>query len=381
MLFSEIIGQKEVKKQLIQTVSENRIPHAQLFRGPEGVGKLALAIAYAQYISCENKSADDACGVCPSCVKYNKLAHPDLHFVFPVIKPANKTSVVSDDFIGEFREAVIENPYLRIDEWYAKISDGKKQGMIYTHESGEIIRKLNLKTYEAEYKVMIIWFPEKMHESSANKILKILEEPPQKTVFLLASNAPDEIISTILSRTQQLNIPKLSEEEIYNSLRANFSKSDEEARYASRISNGSYSRAVQVLDEGEQNLENFEQFVDLMRLAWKVGNRKDHPSLKTLKLWSDNMASIGRESQKKFLEYAQRMVRENYILNLHQKGLNYMTGFENNFSKNFSSFINERNVEDIMHEFSAAQRQVEQNVNAKMIFFDLTLKTIMLLKR
>ncbi|MDR0371508.1 MAG: DNA polymerase III subunit delta [Prevotellaceae bacterium] len=381
MLFSEIIGQKEIKKQLIQTASENRIPHAQLFRGPEGVGKLALAIAYAQYISCENKSADDSCGICPSCIKYGKLAHPDLHFVFPVIKPANKQTVVSDDFIGEFRQSVTLNPYLTIDEWYAKISDGKKQGMIYTHESGEIIRKLHLKTYEAEYKVMIIWYPEKMHESSANKILKILEEPPQKTVFLLVSNTPEEIITTILSRTQQVHIPKLDEEEIYNSLRTNLSKSDEEARYASRISNGSYSRAIRISDEKNQNLENFEQFVDLMRLAWKVGNKKDHSSLKTLKNWSDNMAAVGRERQKKFLEYAQRMIRENYILNLRQKDLNYMTVFEDNFSTNFSPFINERNVEEMTYEFSVAQRQTEQNVNAKMIFFDLTLKTIMLLKR
>lgn len=383
MLFSEIIGQENIKKQLILTVEENRIPHAQLFRGQEGVGKLALSIAYAQYISCKNKTSTDSCGVCPSCVKYNKLAHPDLHFVFPVIKPENKTSVVSDDFIEEFRSEIIQNPYLRIEQWYSRISDGKKQGMIYTSESSEIIRKLSLKTYESEYKVMIIWFPEKMHESSANKILKILEEPPEKTVFILVSNTPDEILSTILSRTQQINIPKLSEENICSALSKHLNASAEEAKYAARIANGSYSRALQILEEGNQNMENFDQFVDVMRLAWRVGNKKDHASLKTLKLWADNMAGsgVGRENQKKFLEYAQRMIRENYILNLQRKELNYMTDSEENFSKNFSAFINERNVEDLMSELSTAQREVEQNVNSKMVFFDLTLKIIMLLKR
>jgi len=385
MLFSEIIGQQEIKKRFIRTVTEQRIPHAQLLRGPEGVGKLALAIAYAQYICCENKTATDSCGVCASCVKYKKLAHPDLHFVFPVIKPANRTSVVCDDFIADFRAMVLTNMYFSVNDWFAKISGDAKQGMIYGNESEEIIRKLSLKTYEAEYKVMIIWLPEKMNLTCSNKLLKILEEPPEKTVFLLVSNEPDQIITTILSRTQHIHIPRLSEKEIRQALLANddLEIEDDEAAYAAHIANGSYLNAIAVLNEGDENKQNFERFVLIMRLAWQVGNKKDHASLKTLKKWSDDMAAaaMGRERQKNFLGYAQRMTRENFIRNLQQPELNYLTSTEADFSQRFSPFIHERNVEDIMTEFALAERHIEQNVNAKMVFFDLTLKIIMLLKK
>jgi len=385
MLFSEIIGQQEIKKRFIRTVSEQRIPHAQLLRGPEGVGKLGLAIAYAQYICCENRSQTDSCGVCPSCVKYKKLVHPDLHFVFPVIKPPSKSSVVCDDFIADFRTMVLNNLYFSVNEWYAKISGDAKQGMIYGNESEEIIRKLSLKTYESEYKVMIIWLPEKMNLTCSNKLLKILEEPPEKTVFLLVSNEPDHIITTILSRTQHIHIPRLSEKEITNALLRNdeLEVEDDDARYAAHIANGSYLNAIAVLNEGDENKLNFDRFMMIMRLAWQVGNKKDHASLKILKKWSDDMAAatIGRERQKNFLSYAQRMTRENFILNLQQPELNYLTSLEADFSKRFSPFINERNVEEIMIEFALAEKQIEQNTNAKMVFFDLTLKIIMLLKR
>ena len=385
MLFSQIIGQQDIKTRLIRTVTEQRIPHAQLLRGPEGIGKLALAIAYAQYICCENRTTTDSCGICPSCVKYRKLAHPDLHFVFPVIKPTGKSSVVCDDFIAEFREMVLQNSYFGLNDWYARISGDAKQGLIYSNESEEIIRKLSLKTYESEYKIMIIWLPEKMHATCANKLLKILEEPPEKTVFLMVSNTPDEIITTILSRTQHIHVPRLSDSEIIQALIKNEELEIEsnEAEYATHIANGSYLNALAVLNEGDENKQNFDRFVMVMRLAWQVGNKKDHASLKTLRKWSDDMAaaSMGRERQKNFLSYAQRMTRENFISNMQQPDLNYLTSDEADFSQRFSPFINERNVEDLMSEFALAERHIEQNVNAKMVFFDLTLKVIMLLKR
>ncbi len=385
MLFSQIIGQQDIKKRFVRSVAEGRIPHAQLLYGNEGIGKLPLAIAYTRYICCENRGEEDACGVCPSCIKFNKLAHPDLHFVFPVIKPAGKSSVICDDYIKEFREIIIEKTYFSIDNWYAKISGDAKQGMIYTNESEEIMRKLSMKTYESEYKVMIVWLPEKMHTTAANKLLKILEEPYEKTVFLLVSNAPDEIITTILSRTQQIQIPKLSDEEIIQALLSARGDeiTEEEARDAARIANGSYLKAEIILEEENENKLNFERFVSIMRLSWQVGNRKDHASLKTLHRWSDEMAaaSMGRERQKKFLNYAQRMIRENFIYNLRQPELNYLTSYESDFSGKFSPFINERNVEDLVAEFALAERHIEQNVNAKMVFFDLVLKIIMLLKR
>ena len=385
MLFSEIIGQQEIKKRFIRTVSEQRIPHAQLLQGVEGIGKLALAIAYAQYICCENRTATDSCGVCPSCVKYRKLAHPDLHFVFPVIKPAGKQTVVCDDFISEFRQMVLEKMYFSVNEWYSNISGDAKQGLIYSNESEEILRKLSLKTYESEYKILIIWLPEKMHETCANKLLKILEEPPEKTVFLLVSNEPDQLISTILSRTQHIHVPRLSESEIGRALLRNeeLETDADTVAYAARIANGSYLNAVSVLMEGDDNQQNFDRFVMIMRLAWQVGNKKDHASLKTLRKWSDDMAlpGMGRERQKSFLSYSQRMIRENFIRNLQQPDLNYQTSSETQFSGKFSPYINEGNVEQLMSEFALAERQIEQNVNAKMIFFDLALKIIMLLKK
>lgn len=385
MLFSEIIGQQDIKARLVRTVVEQRIPHAQLLRGPAGVGKLALAIAYAQYICCENRTATDSCGTCPSCVKYKKMAHPDLHFVFPVIKPTGKSSVVCDDFIAEFRAMVLQSPYFGVNEWYASISGDAKQGLIYSNESEEILRKLSLKTYESEYKIMIIWLPEKMHSTCANKLLKILEEPPEKTVFLMVSNEPDQIITTILSRTQHIHIPRLKEEEIVQALLKNEDLDIERdsAAYAANIGNGSYLSALAVLNEGDENKQNFERFVMIMRLAWQVGNKKDHASLKTLRKWADDMAAaaVGRERQRNFLVYAQRMTRENFIRNIQQPTLNYLTSFESDFSQRFSVFINERNVEDLMTEFALAERHIDQNVNAKMVFFDLTLKVIMLLKR
>lgn len=385
MQFSEIFGQHNIKKRLIRTVIEQRIPHAQLFHGAEGIGKLALAIAYAQFICCENRRDTDSCGVCPSCVKYRKLAHPDLHFVFPVIKPQSKSSVVCDDFIAEFRASIIETPYIGVNDWFAKISGDAKQGMIYANESQEIIRKLNLKTYESEYKIMIIWLPEKMNNTCANKLLKILEEPPAKTLFLMVSNSPDEIITTILSRTQHIKIPLLTVDDIVLALLKNsdLEISQQVAVDIARISDGSYLSALSILSQDDENKLNFERFVLIMRLAWQVGNRKDHASLKTLKKWSDDMAaaSIGRERQKNFLSYAQHMVRENFIMNIQQPDLNYLTSYEEDFSAKFSPFIHERNVEDLMKEFALAERHIEQNVNAKMVFFDLVLKVIMLLKR
>lgn len=385
MLFSEVLGQEDVKERLRRSVKDQRIPHALLLSGPEGVGKLALAVAYAQYINCSDRSDQDACGTCPSCVKIAKLVHPDLHFVFPVIKPAGKTSVICDDFIADFRQAFLGNPYMNLPEWFGKISSDAKQGMIYANESQEIIRKLNLKTYESEYKVMIIWIPEKMNISCANKLLKILEEPPAKTLFLLVSNLKEEILQTILSRSQHIQVPRLTTDEVMLKLlhQEGLELSQHDALQLARIANGNLGLALGMLKEGDANKLYFEQFVQVMRLAWQVGNLKDHASLKTLKLWSEEMAasSNGRERQKAFLIYAQKLVRENFIFNIGQTDLNYQTASESDFSRKFSPFVNERNVEGLMDEFSLAERHIEQNVNAKMVFFDLTLKIIMLLKK
>lgn len=383
-MFKNIIGQQKVKERFIRSVKEGRISHAQLLHGPEGVGKLRLAIAYAQYLSCTNRTDTDACGVCPSCLKYARLEHPDLHFVFPIIKPANKNSVICDDFLQDFKKLNIEKSYFSLSEWYSRISDGTKQGVIYSNESSEIIRKLNLKTYESQYKVMIIWMPELMHEACANKLLKILEEPPPFTLFLLVSNNPNGMLGTILSRTQQIKIDRLSEEEIKAAIGEKFTNLDEiKINDIARISNGSFLRAIALADDSENEKNNLNQFIALMRKAWLVGNKRNYESLQELKKWSDQMAThtAGREGQKQFLKYSQVLIRENFIFNLKQKTLNYMSTSEEEFSIHFSPFINENNVEKLTAEFALAERHIEQNVNAKMVFFDLALKIIMLLKK
>lgn len=368
MFFKDVIGQEETKQRLIQEVNEGHIPHAQLICGPEGVGKLPLALAYARYISCTNRGATDACGVCPSCVKFSKLVHPDVHFVFPVVKSGR-----SDDYIVEWRRMVLNNPYFNLNHWLNEINAENAQAVIYTKESDEIMKKLSLKSSEGGFKITIIWLPEKMQLACSNKLLKLLEEPPEKTVFLLVSEAPDLILPTILSRTQRFNIRKIDEASIAQVLQQKYGVQQATSVTIAHLANGSFIKALETIHLNEESQLFFELFVNLMRLSYQ---RK----IREMKLWSEQVAALGRERQKNFLSYCQRMIRENFIYNLHQKELVYMTPDEQNFSTRFAPFVNERNVIGIMNELSEAQQHIEQNVNAKMVFFDFSLKMIVLLK-
>ncbi len=373
MFFRDIIGQEDVKKKFLLEVRENRIPHAQLICGPEGVGTMPLAIAYARYILCPNHT-EEACGVCPSCVKMNKLVHPDLHFVFPVVKKKSGKDVVCDDYIKEWREFVLNNPYFNLNHWLNEMGSENAQAIIYAKESDEIVRKLSLKSSEGGYKVMIIWLPEKMHVVCANKLLKLLEEPPAKTVFLLVSKNPDLILPTILSRTQRINIRKIDEKSIAEALKNSYGLMEQDALTIAHVSGGNFIRAMETIHLNEEIKLFFELFVSLMRSSYQ---RK----IREMKAWSEQVAGMGRERQKNFLEYAQRMIRENFIFNLHRQELNYMNIDELNFASRFSPFVNERNAVGIMEELSRAQQHIEQNVNAKMVFFDFSLKMIVLLKQ
>lgn len=382
MQFRDIIGQEEVKQQLRQAVRDGRIPHAQLFTGISGVGKLPLALAYAQYIACPNRTDEDSCGRCPTCLQYQKLQHPDLHFAFPIVK--GDAGDVCDDFMDKFRSMILSQPYFDIDDWYRYLGVETKQGMIYEKESGEILRKLSLKSFGDGYKVMIIWLPEKMHVACANKLLKLLEEPPMKTVFLLVSEQPELLLTTIVSRTQEVRVPRLTEAEIAEVLLRDHSDvSPSLAADIAHMSSGSYLTALKVVDENEGNSQNFNDFVALMRNAWLVGQKKDYSALLQLRKWSLDMAdsNLGREKQKAFLQYAQRQLRENYIYNFHCADMNYQTEAERNFSSKFAPFIHENNVERMMDELSKAEQQIAQNGNAKIIFFDLCLQMIVLVKK
>lgn len=382
MQFRDIIGQEEVKQQLRQAVRDGRIPHAQLFTGISGVGKLPLALAYAQYIACPNRTDEDSCGTCPTCLQYQKLQHPDLHFAFPIVK--GDAGDVCDDFMDKFRSMILSQPYFDIDDWYRYLGVETKQGMIYEKESGDILRKLSLKSFGDGYKVMIIWLPEKMHVACANKLLKLLEEPPMKTVFLLVSEQPELLLTTIVSRTQEVRVSRLTEAEIAEVLLRDHSDvSPSLAADIAHMSSGSYLTALKVVDENEGNSQNFNDFVALMRNAWLVGQKKDYSALLQLRKWSLDMAdsNLGREKQKAFLQYAQRQLRENYIYNFHCADMNYQTEAERNFSSKFAPFIHENNVERMMDELSKAEQQIAQNGNAKIIFFDLCLQMIVLVKK
>lgn len=371
MFFKDIIGQKEAKQRLIREVKEGKIAHARLFCGPEGIGKLPLAIAYARYLSCSNPTETDACGTCPNCIKLNKLAHPDLHFVFPVIKKKSKDAV-SDDFIAEWRELINQNPYFNLNMWLEEMGAENQQALIYVKESDEIIRKLSLKSSQGGYKIMIIWLPEKMNIECSNKLLKLLEEPPSQTVFLLVSEEPDTLLATIQSRTQRFNLYGIEEEDIVVRLQQQYGIQESDAISIAHRSEGNFLKALEEIHLNEENKIFFELFVNLMRLSYQ---RK----IREMKQWSETLASMGRERQKHFLTYCQRMIRENFIYNFHDPSLIYLNEEEKNFSSRFAPFINEYNVINIMYELSEAQRHIEQNVNARMVFFDFSLKMIVLL--
>ncbi len=371
MYFRDIIGQEKTKDRLRLSVRQGQIAHAQLFAGNEGAGKLQLALAYARYIQCTNRGELDSCGNCPSCVKYNKLVHPDLHFVYPVVK--RDKSSISTDFLPEWRAFVLENGYFSLRQWLELIGKENQQGGIFVDEADQIISKLQVKPYESDYRVMLIWLPEKMNDQTANKLLKMLEEPYEKTVFLLVSNQPDMVLGTILSRTQRIQIPPVDESDLREALENKYYLSPVHSERIAHLASGSVLQALQNITVSEEQTLLLELFKQMMRLAY---GRK----LKEMKLWSEEVAALGREKQKVFLQYAQHMIRESFIYNLQNPQLTYMNSEEEAFSSRFSPFVNEKNTAGIMAELELAEVHITQNVNAKMVFFDLALKFIMLLK-
>ena len=375
MNFSQIPGQTEIKAKLIRSVREERVSHAQLFAGTEGCGGMALALAYARFVSCENRTGDDSCGTCKSCVKYEKMIHPDLHFVFPVIKGKKATDPVSDNYIEEWRDFVKKSPYFTINHWFDSIEVGNAQGMIFASEASEIIKKLSLKTFESDFKIMIIWLPEKMHQATSNKLLKMIEEPPDKTLFLLVSEEPDKIIPTILSRCQLVKIPSFSKDDIEQYIIQRFGLSAEKTADIARVSNGNIIRAIELCENEDSSIVNLDYFKSLMRHAWK----RDIISIIS---WSEEMASTGRENQKNFITFSLRLLRENLMLSLGQmkNSLVFLAGEEASFSGNFHPFINQNNIYPLTDEFNLVYSHIEANGNAKIIFLDLALKVTRLIR-
>jgi len=369
MQFSNIIGQQNIKAHLINTVRENRISHAQLFFGAEGYGTLPLALAYAQYINCQSPTETDSCGACSSCRRIAKLQHPDLHFVFPVIGD----KAVSDQFIQKWRDFILANPYGNYNQWLDALDAGNAQGIIRVDEGREILRKLSMKSFEADYKTMIIWFPEKMNPETANKLLKLIEEPPEKTLFLLVAENTGFMLSTILSRTQLVKVPRISEDDLFIGLKERLNLNDAKARLISRMSEGNYNLAVEYNESSLDARQNFELFTQLMRLSY-AGKFPE------IIRWVDEISKLGREKQKGFLTYGLRLIRENLILNQKQPHLARLSDEEKDFATRFSAFIHPDNAPMISIEFDKAHLHILRNANPKILFLDLCIKLNQLLR-
>ncbi|MCR6637810.1 MAG: DNA polymerase III subunit delta [Sporocytophaga sp.] len=367
MLFSQIKGLEETKASLIASVKNRHVAHAQLFAGPEGSGSLAMALAYATYINCEEKGETDSCGTCASCNKFNKLIHPDLHFVFPV----STTKSVSKDassalFMKEWRNFIAENPYGGLIEWGNFIGAENKQLNISVDESRNIIKTVVLKSFEAEYKIMVIWLPEQMNSSSANAILKVLEEPPVKTIFLLITQNPDKIITTVLSRTQRVKIRPFTDEEVTKFLMEEKQLDEKKARQVAYLADGNLNEGLRLLQQAEE--DNHQMFREWMRLCYKKVN------ILELVDWSEAFQKLGREGQKNLFQYGLNILRETLICRLNSKELLRLNEEDLKFVDGFSKALNEVKIENISKSLNEAYYHIERNANAKIVFLDLSLQ-------
>ena len=379
MKFAQVTGHEELKERLRKNINEGRVSHAQLFAGNHGWGTLQLALAYVQYLHCPNRTNGEPCGVCPSCVQMQSLTHPDVHFVYPTIKPkGSSTPPTSDLYIEQWREIVEENDAC-FDEhaWYEAIGADNAQGLITAKEANEIIRKLSYKAFEGKWKSVIIWVPERMHPNCTNALLKILEEPWENTVFILVSEHPEVLLDTIISRCQSVNVGRIEQEALRSYATRTLGATEEQAEVAARLADGSLLSLRRIVAEGSDGsaADNFELFTRLMRLSY---------SNKHLDLfeWAEQVAAMGRENKRSFLEYSLRLIRESYMLTAGMESVSYLWGDEKAFCSKFAPFVANHNVEAIVAEIEKALRDVGQNGNAKIVFthFALTMSKLIAMR-
>ena len=364
MTFEEVIGQEEAKQSLLKLIEEHRVPHAMLFCGPQGCGKKALALAFASRLLGDSPLL-------------RQWAHPDLHFSYPTIKKSNVSSdhqPTSDEFAQEWRELLADGPYFSMEQWMDAMGGENQQSLITGAESDRLSRRLSIKASQGGYKVCVMWLPERMNVTSANKILKLLEEPPQQTVFILVSEEPEKLLETIRSRTQRFDFKRINDEDIEQALINRRGLDTDTAHRIARLANGSWTAAIDSLRAGNETSLFFDLFAMLMRYAYSKKVRE-------LKKWGESVSAFGREKQKRMLVYFNRMVRESFMYNFHNPELNYMTAQEEQFCTRFAPFINERNVIELSQLFERALRDISQNANAKMVFFDIALQTIIFITR
>lgn len=376
MLFSEIVGHDDLKKRLIQSVNENRVAHAQLFVGTEGSGKMALAIAYSQYINCQNRTESDSCGVCPSCKKYMSLSHPDLHFIFPTATNKSvKKDPESDLFLAEWREYFSDcQGYVNLSEWFDKLDIENKQGIINVRDASTVIRKLSFKSYESEYKVVILWMPEKLNVFSANKLLKLIEEPPEKTLFLLVAENQEEVLSTIRSRCVLVKVPRLDTAVIKDALVEKCGCSEQLALDAATMSNGSWPLAKRFSNDIDNEMLYADTFRKWMRYCFKGAV----PEL--IDFVANEIKGLGREKQKALLEYGLNIFHCSLLINNNISSAVMLTSAEKTFAQNFAPYINMKNVTQICALFEESINQIVRNANAQLVFMDDSLKMSKLLR-
>ena len=376
MQFKDVIGQEAVKQRLIQSVRENHVSHAQLFLGPAGSGKLPLALAYAQYILCPNRTATDSCGVCPTCQKVQKLVHPDLHFVVPTNTTKKvKDKPESDLFMEEWREFAVKNEgYFNDTDWYAFLDIENKQGYMSVRDAASLLRKLSMKAYEGEYKIVILWMAEKMRVDTANKLLKILEEPPEKTVFLLIAEDQEELLATIKSRTALMKVPAIEINKIQEALVERLGCDPQQAHDAAMISEGNWITACHSVQESEEHKFFFTTFQQWMRLCFRSAYSE-------LIDFSNNIKSLGREKQKELLDYGLRIIRNALLFNNNLAEIVMLPDDEKTFNSKFAPFVNPANLAQIAELFEEAIRHIERNGNAQIVFTDVSFKMIGLLKK
>jgi len=373
MLFKDIVGNDIAKSRLLNTVRDSRVSHAQLFLGPEGSGKIQLALAYAQYINCTNRTESDSCNVCPSCIKYNKLIHPDLHFVFPSAATGD-TKALSKNFIHKWREYLLMNKFhASFTDWINFLGVERKQAIINKDDCNEIIRTLSYKQYEAEYKVMIIWMTEKLFHASAPKLLKILEEPPEKTLFILIAEDQDQILSTILSRAQLFKISKLSDAELTTALQLQYQVDSKLIRRAVNMSDGNYIAAERCLNQIEDERQYFSLFTNWMRACYLNNIVK-------VNTYMGDFSKMSRENQKAFLIYGINILRACFLLHYDNSTISRLDEEEQIFVKKFSVFVTPINIGAFSKAFNDAVSHVERNANANILFVDVSLKVHQFIK-
>ena len=373
MRFSDILGNRQAVDHVRRLIDNGHLPHALLLHGQPGVPKLALARAIAQYLHCTNRHDGEPCGQCPSCHQHQSMNNTDTFFSFPYLKKKSEDTIC-DDFMPEWKEFLSDCPVMEdYQHWLNLLKNDNAQPLILAKESESIVRKMSLTTMSGQYKVLIMWLPEKMKEECANKLLKLIEEPYDDCKFILVSDNAQDILTTIYSRVQRIELKRLSVDEVAQYIAETYHIDPKDALALAAPADGNVNEAVNALRRDNENHVFHEYFIELMRMAYSR-------NLPRLKKWSENVADMKREKARRFLSYCARQVRENFFYNLHNPSLNYLTHEEEQFSMRFAPFITEQNVERLYNEFNRASSDIQGNGNAKIVLFDLAVHTTILIK-